>query len=73
MRNLEYIYLVAAAGLVIFLALSWKEMPMTARIGICAAILISTFMYSFRRVLRIKLEQADREEEARRTHEEEEE
>lgn len=72
MRNLEYIYLVAAAGLVIFLALSWEEMPMTARIGLCVAILISTFMYSFRRMLRIKLEQADREAEAQRPEEEEE-
>lgn len=72
MRNLEYIYLVAAGGLLIFLAMSWEEMPITARIGIFAAILISTFMYSFRRMLRIKLEQADREEEARIAEEEEE-
>jgi uncharacterized membrane protein len=64
--------LVAAAGLAIFLAMSWEEMPMSARIGIIVAIVISTFMYSFRRMIRIKLEQADREEEAQLIEEEEE-
>jgi uncharacterized membrane protein len=69
MRSLELIYLVAAGGLLVFLATGWAEMGNNPRIALIAGIVIATFMYSFRRMLRIKMEQAEREEEARNERE----
>lgn len=72
MRTLEHIYLAAAVGLVVFLALSWKEMPNGPRMGVFAGIAICMFMFSFRRSIRLKMEQAEQEHRAQANEEDEE-
>ncbi|MEM0996293.1 MAG: hypothetical protein AAGN35_04400 [Bacteroidota bacterium] len=62
MRYVEYIYAAAALGLLIFLALSFGELPLGPRIALMFGIAICSFMYSFRRKQRIIFERIEDEE-----------
>lgn len=61
-RYYEYLYLAVAVGLAGFIAVSYKEMPTTSVIGMSVGAAVASFMYSFRRQQRIKLEEFEREE-----------
>ncbi len=61
-RYYEYLYLAVAIGLAAFIAMSYKEMPTTSVIGMSVGAAVASFMYSFRRQQRIKLEEMEREE-----------
>ncbi len=60
-RYYEYLYLAVAVGLAGFIAFSYKEMPTNAVIGMSVGAAVASFMYSFRRQQRIKLEELEQE------------
>lgn len=60
-RYYEYLYLAVAVGLAGFIAVSYKEMPTSAVIGMSVGAAVASFMYSFRRQQRIKLQELERE------------
>lgn len=60
MRYLEYVYLLAAVGIAVFMAISFKDLPTTSRITLSFGAMICAFMYSFRRKQRQMLEEMDR-------------
>ncbi len=59
-RYYEFLYLAIAVGMAGFIAFSYKEMPINAVIGMSFGIAVASFMYSFRRQQRIKLEELER-------------
>lgn len=61
-RYFEYLYLAVALGLVAFLAMDFQEMTTGNIIVLMVGILLSSFMYSFRRKQRQVLEAEDRKE-----------
>lgn len=62
MRYIEYIYLGAAACLVIFMVTQHKQFTTVNYVAVVVAILVATFMYSFRRNQRIAAERQEAEE-----------
>lgn len=56
MKYVEYIYLTGAVMLLIFLATEFRNLPTNTIIALLVATAIFSFMYSFRRVQRKKLE-----------------
>jgi 4-hydroxybenzoate polyprenyltransferase len=61
-RYLEYVYLVAAVGLTVFLALSFQTMPTANKVLFGFGIALCAFMFSFRRKQRQVMEDIDRQE-----------
>lgn len=59
---MEYIYLVVAIGLIVFMASNSKHLATTQYIAIVVGILVSSFMYSFRRQQRIAFEREEARE-----------
>ena len=68
MRYLEYVYLLVAAGIAVFIAVSFQELALTSKVLLSFAAMLCSFMYSFRRKQRVMMEEFDekdaREEEA---------
>lgn len=62
MRYFEYVYLVVAVGLMIFMVSSYKDLQAVNYVGIIVGILISTFMFAFRRAQRIAADKREAEE-----------
>ena len=69
MRYIEYIWLGAAICLMIFMATQYKSFSTMNYVAVVVGILVSTFMFSFRRNQRIAAEKAEAEE-VRRIEEE---
>lgn len=61
MRYVEYIYLGVAVMLLIFFALKYEHFNTLNTAGLLTAIGICSFMYSFRRQQRLKMEEAEKE------------
>lgn len=62
MRYIEYIYLGAAACMIIFMATQYKHFSTMNYVAVVVAVLVATFMYSFRRNQRIAAEKREAEE-----------
>ncbi len=62
MRYFEYTYLAVSIGLIVFLTFWYDEMENSNRLALIIGIVISSFMFSFRRQQRRKLEEAERRE-----------
>ncbi|MEZ4688505.1 MAG: hypothetical protein R3B47_21310 [Bacteroidia bacterium] len=63
MRYIEYVWLVGAAVLVVFLATNFGNMAWYQYLVAFVGIVISTFMYTFRRNMRIQVDKKLEEEE----------
>lgn len=62
MKYFEYTYLAVALGLMVFLIFWYDEMENSNRLALIVGIVISSFMFSFRRSQRIKFEAQEQEE-----------
>lgn len=60
MRYIEYIYLAVAVGLVAFFAGNFNDLTTANIIALIAGIIISSFMFSFRRQQRLVIEREER-------------
>jgi hypothetical protein len=70
MKYMEYLYLTAAVMLLIFLATEFEHLTTTTIIALIVAMLLFSFMFSFRRNQRIRFDRM-MEEEMRKLEEEE--
>lgn len=70
MKYIEYVYLAVAVMVTITLVKEFRVLETTTKIAFLVAILIASFMFSFRRSQRIRFEK-HMEEEMRKLEEEE--
>ena len=59
-RYFEYLYLLVAVGLVGFMAFNFEDMSTGNIVVMMIGIVLSSFMYSFRRKQRMVMEEAER-------------
>ena len=62
MRYIEYVYLVIAIGLVGYLTTHYADFNNTNKIAFIIGIVLASFMFSFRRQQRLRMEAEEREE-----------
>lgn len=62
-RYLEYVYLLAGLGIAGTMAVEWKHLPTSAKIGLGLGCMLCAFMYSFRKKQREMMDELDRREE----------
>lgn len=71
MRYFEYVYLLCGVMVLVFLVKEQQHLPDGTRVAMLVAIVLFSFMFSFRRSQRIKMDKI-REEQMRQLEEEEE-
>ncbi len=62
MRYLEYVYLLVAVGIAVFMAVSFKELSLGSKVLMSFAAMLCSFMYSFRRKQRAMMEEFEEKE-----------
>lgn len=62
MRYMEYIYLMIAVGLCVFLVSGFQDFSLSQKLMVFFAIALTAFMFSFRRKQRLIMERREAEE-----------